>query len=121
MNFSDLGGDTPASSSLFSSPSSGGMDSQFGGGAGLASPGSINAQDSAELQDFLAMEQEKARMRSQVQAMTDLCWDKCMGQPSSKFDSKTEACLDNCAQRFVDVSLLITQRFATMLQRQANM
>lgn len=56
-----------------------------------------------------------------IQAMTDLCWDKCMGQPSSKLESKTEACMDNCAQRFVDVSLLITQRFATMLQRQANM
>jgi import inner membrane translocase subunit TIM8 len=54
--------------------------------------------------------------------MTDLCWDKCVSHPSSKLESKTEACLDNCAQRFVDVSLLITQRFATMLQRQqANM
>lgn len=67
MNF-----DTPASSSLFSSPGAGGMDSAFGsgtpalGGAG----GSMTAQDSAELQEFLAMEQEKARMRLQVRLDT---------------------------------------------------
>jgi len=112
MNFSDL--DSPASTSLYSSHS--GMDS-----AGPQIPGSASPQETAELQEFLAFEQEKARMRAQIQTMTDLCWDKCMGQPSSKMENKTESCLDNCAQRFVDVSLLVTQRFATMLQRQANM
>jgi hypothetical protein len=67
MNFSDL--ESPASSSLFSSP---GMD--FGGVGGTASVGGsgaglgagINPQDTAELQEWLAMEQEKARMRTQV-------------------------------------------------------
>jgi len=53
--------------------------------------------------------------------MTDLCWEKCMGTPSAKLDTKTETCMDNCAQRFVDVSLLITNRFAQAISRQGGM
>jgi len=120
MNFSDL--ETHSSSNSFTnfdspSPSS---SSDIGSGLGL-DESSLSKQDTAELQHFINVEQEKARLRAQVTAMTDVCWEKCMGYPSGKLDSKTEVCLDNCVQRFVDVTLLITNRFATLLQRQANM
>jgi len=120
MNFSDL--ETHSSSNSFTnfdspSPSS---SNDIGGGLGLDGS-SLSKQDTAELQLFMNVEQEKARLRAQVSSMTDICWEKCMGYPSTKLDSKTEVCLDNCVQRFVDVTLLITNRFATLLQRQANM
>lgn len=42
-----------------------------------------------------------------------------MDKPGSKIDSRTETCLNNCVDRFIDVSLLITNRFAQLLQKSA--
>lgn len=55
----------------------------------------------------------------QIHQFNDICWDKCVDKPSTKFDSKTETCLTNCVDRFIDVSLVITQRFAQVLQKSA--
>ena len=52
--------------------------------------------------------------------LTDMCWDKCIEKPQSKLDTKTEACLGNCVSRFIDVSLLIRNRFAQHLQKMAG-
>uniref|UniRef100_A0A182MYG5 Insulin-like domain-containing protein n=1 Tax=Anopheles dirus TaxID=7168 RepID=A0A182MYG5_9DIPT len=70
-----------------------------------------------ELQDFLMAENERARLSAQIHEFTDICWDKCVEKPSNKLDSRTESCLANCVNRFVDTSLLITQRFAQSLQK----
>lgn len=78
-------------------------------------------QQAEELQEFLYMEQQKAQLRSQIQVLTDVCWDKCVDKPQAKLDSRTESCLDNCAARFVDVTLLITNRFTQVLQRAGGM
>ncbi|CAG2061847.1 unnamed protein product [Timema podura] len=42
-----------------------------------------------------------------------------MEKPGSKLDSRTETCMNNCVDRFIDVSLLITNRFAQLLQKSA--
>jgi len=118
MSFTDL--ETHSSSNSFTNFDSPSPSSHADIGSGLGLEGSsLSKHDAAELQLFINIEQEKARLRAQVTAMTDVCWEKCMGYPSSKLDSKTEVCLDNCVQRFVDVTLLITNRFATLLQRQS--
>lgn len=44
-----------------------------------------------------------------------------MDKPSSKLDAKTETCLTNCVDRFIDVSLLITNRFAQLLQKSGGL
>jgi len=74
-----------------------------------------------ELQEFMYMEQQKAQLRSQIQVLTDVCWEKCVDKPQPKLDTKTESCLENCAARFVDVTLLITNRFTQVLQRASGM
>lgn len=94
----------------------------------------------AELQDFLLMEKQRLQVTQQVLFMessfgtlflttscpfqihqfNDICWEKCVDKPGSKFDSKTETCLTNCVDRFIDVSLLITNRFAQILQKSAG-
>lgn len=43
-----------------------------------------------------------------------------MEKPSSRLDKKTETCLTNCVDRFIDVSVFITERFAQMLQKSAG-
>ena len=57
----------------------------------------------------------------QVNKLTETCWDKCVtDKPGSRLDGKTETCLSNCVERFLDTSLSISQRFATMLQKQMS-
>ncbi|KAG7204682.1 hypothetical protein KM043_005096 [Ampulex compressa] len=71
----------------------------------------------AELEEFLMLEKEKARLNAQVHEFNDICWEKCVDKPGSKLDSRTEICLNNCVDRFIDVSLLITTRFAQLLEK----
>ncbi|XP_059612189.1 mitochondrial import inner membrane translocase subunit Tim8 [Phlebotomus argentipes] len=71
----------------------------------------------AELQDFLQIERQRAQVNAQIHEFNDICWDKCVDKPSNKLDGKTESCLSNCVDRFIDTSLLITNRFAQILQK----
>lgn len=96
-----------------------------------------------ELQEFLMLEKQKAQVNAQVRPQNreihrkfvncnifpdffqihefnEICWDKCVEKPGSKLDGKTETCLNNCVDRFIDTSLLITNRFSQLLQKQAN-
>ncbi|XP_011501886.1 PREDICTED: mitochondrial import inner membrane translocase subunit Tim8 [Ceratosolen solmsi marchali] len=68
-----------------------------------------------ELEEFLMAEKQKAQFNSQIQEFSDLCWEKCMDRPGNKLDVKTQTCLQNCVNRFIDVSLVITNRFSQML------
>ncbi|XP_076656344.1 translocase of inner membrane 8 [Halictus rubicundus] len=73
-----------------------------------------------ELQEFLLAEKERAQFQAQIHEFNDFCWEKCVDKPGSKLDSRTETCLHNCVDRFIDVSLLITNRFAQLLQKSAG-
>ncbi|XP_055621730.1 mitochondrial import inner membrane translocase subunit Tim8 [Toxorhynchites rutilus septentrionalis] len=70
-----------------------------------------------ELQDFLMAEKQKAQLSAQIHEFNDICWDKCVDKPGSKLDSRTETCLNNCVDRFIDTSLFIANRFAQTLQK----
>lgn len=71
--------------------------------------------DSAELQRFLQQEKERAMVTEMVGKLTDVCWDKCItSTPGSKFSSGESSCLTNCAQRYMDLSLIIMKRFRSM-------
>ncbi|KAF8400023.1 hypothetical protein HHK36_015897 [Tetracentron sinense] len=70
---------------------------------------------SAELQQFLEQEKEKAMLNEMVAKLTNVCWDKCItGTPGSKFSSGESTCLSNCAQRYMDMSIIIMKRFQSM-------
>ncbi|KAH8286567.1 hypothetical protein KR054_011682 [Drosophila jambulina] len=79
----------------------------------------LSANDK-ELQEFLMIEKQKAQVNAQIHEFNEVCWEKCIGKPSVKLDSATETCLSNCVDRFIDTSLLITQRFAQMLQKRSD-
>ncbi|XP_056634416.1 mitochondrial import inner membrane translocase subunit Tim8 [Diorhabda carinulata] len=74
-----------------------------------------------ELQEFLMVEKQKAQLNAQIHEFNDFCWEKCVDKPSNRLDSRTETCLTNCVDRFIDVSLLITNRFAQLLQKSGGM
>ncbi|KAH8356548.1 mitochondrial import inner membrane translocase subunit Tim8-like [Drosophila serrata] len=75
------------------------------------------AGNDKELQEFLMIEKQKQQVNAQIHQFNEVCWEKCIGKPSNKLDSATETCLSNCVDRFIDTSLLITQRFSEILQK----
>lgn len=76
-----------------------------------------NIQDK-ELQEFLALQQQKLEFQRQINSLTEICWDKCMDKPSSRLDSRTEGCVTNCVDRFLDSSIAVSQRFSSLIQKQ---
>ncbi|KAK2662293.1 hypothetical protein Ddye_000867 [Dipteronia dyeriana] len=71
-----------------------------------------SALQSPEMQRFLNQEKEKAMVNEMVAKLTNVCWDKCItSTPGSKFSSSESACLSNCAQRYLDMSMIIMKRF----------
>ncbi|XP_013884737.1 mitochondrial import inner membrane translocase subunit Tim8 B [Austrofundulus limnaeus] len=73
--------------------------------------------EAAELQKMIEIEQHKAQFQAQVHNFTDVCWDKCVDSPGSRLDHRTETCLVNCVERFIDTTLSITNRFTQMVQK----
>ena len=88
----------------------------FGGAPSSPTGGAADA----ELQQFIALETQKAQFQKTIHDITDQCWEKCMDKPRDKLDYKTEGCMSNCVDRFVDTTLIITQRFQQMLQKHAG-
>ncbi|KAG9133556.1 hypothetical protein Leryth_016506 [Lithospermum erythrorhizon] len=74
-----------------------------------------SALSNPQLQQLLNQEKEKAMANEIVAKLTSACWDKCItSSPGSKFSSSETACLTNCAQRYMDLSMLIMKRFQSM-------
>ncbi|XP_020518049.1 mitochondrial import inner membrane translocase subunit TIM8 isoform X1 [Amborella trichopoda] len=57
-------------------------------------------------------EQQRAMVNQMVAKLTDVCWDKCVtGSVGSSFSHSEVTCLSNCAQRYMELSMLTVQRF----------
>jgi len=63
-----------------------------------------------QMQRFIQIETEKQRFQVLVHGLAEQCWDVCMDKPSSRLDSKTENCLSNCVNRFIDTSNFVVNR-----------
>ncbi|TNN12185.1 Mitochondrial import inner membrane translocase subunit Tim8 isoform 1 [Schistosoma japonicum] len=69
-----------------------------------------------ELQTFVQTIQQRAEFQNHVNHLASVCWDKCAtGYPSSKLDAKKANCIENCTERYLDVSMLLRSRFQSML------
>ena len=64
-----------------------------------------------ELQEFIMKEQVRAQIQQTVARVTEVCWDKCIGTPGRSLSSREEACLSDCAKRFIETTQLVVQRF----------
>ena len=83
--------------------------SSFGGGSGIGGGAGKSDMD-PELQRFIQVESTKAQMNSRVHSFTDICWDKCMDKMGTTMDGRTERCLVNCVERFLDTTNFIINR-----------
>lgn len=68
-------------------------------------------QAAAAMQAFIQEENQKAAVQQIIAKLTNVCWDKCMSsKPGTKLSNWESECVSNCAQRFLDASMLIVQR-----------
>ncbi|TKY73687.1 Mitochondrial import inner membrane translocase subunit TIM8 [Spatholobus suberectus] len=75
----------------------------------------LSELNSAEMQKFYSEEQQRAMVNEMVAKLTSACWDKCItGTPGNKFSSSEYNCLSNCAQRYLEMSMLVMKRFQGM-------
>ena len=70
----------------------------------------VSTMDDPHMQRFIESETQKQRFQQLVHSLTDQCWDTCMGTPGQKLERKTETCLVNCVERFIDTSNFVVNR-----------
>jgi mitochondrial import inner membrane translocase subunit TIM8 len=70
----------------------------------------VDPRAAAQMQAFIAEENQKAAVQQIIAKLTDTCWDKCMSKPGNKLSSWETDCISNCAERFLDASIFIVQR-----------
>ncbi|CAF2611492.1 unnamed protein product [Rotaria sp. Silwood2] len=76
--------------------------------AGNSSQGIADAQ----LASFIEQENQKQHFQSIVHTLTDKCWDLCSLNISSRLDGKSERCLTDCIERFLDTSNYIINKIS---------
>lgn len=73
-----------------------------------------------DLARFIAEQEQASRMKKIAEKLTNDCWDLCVTNPNvSRLDTKTEGCLVNCVDRFIDTSSYVMQAFASKGQSMA--
>ena len=77
------------------------MDMMAGAGQGLGD---------AQLASFIEQENQKQRFQTVVHTLTEQCWEICAPSISSRLDGKSETCLNNCVERFIDSSNYIINK-----------
>ncbi|KAI1107242.1 Tim10/DDP family zinc finger-domain-containing protein [Jackrogersella minutella] len=80
---------------------------------------SLNEKDKAELRQFLANENQKARIQQTVHTLTDMCFRKCITSTirAGKLDKSEEGCMANCAARFLDISHLTLTNLSSLREK----
>ena len=63
-----------------------------------------------QIEQFILAEKEKQKFQVLVASLTDECWEKCVEKVGSKLDSRTETCIVNCVERFLDTSNYVANR-----------
>ncbi|CAF0920183.1 unnamed protein product [Rotaria sordida] len=72
-----------------------------------------------ELQKFVAAKELENQLTTQVHHLTNICFDKCVESSGSLSDlsAKQTTCLQNCVERFLDCTMLITNRTVQRIQQ----
>jgi import inner membrane translocase subunit TIM8 len=64
------------------------------------------------LQRFIQIETEKQKLQGVIHQLNEKCWDQCMDgvKPSTKLEGRSQDCIRNCVERFLDSNIMITRR-----------
>ncbi|RZF32685.1 hypothetical protein LSTR_LSTR004113 [Laodelphax striatellus] len=67
-----------------------------------------------QMQKFIEEQVQKQRFQNLVSELTSKCWDTCIDKPTPRLESRAEACLVNCVERFMDSTHFVLNRFEQM-------
>lgn len=69
-----------------------------------------------EMARFMNFEAQRQKFSQLVYSLTDTCWDKCVAELrlGTRLESKTESCLVNCVERFIDTTNFIVNRLESV-------
>jgi import inner membrane translocase subunit TIM8 len=71
-------------------------------------------ENDPEMVRFIAELEQTQRLKKITEKLTQDCWDMCVTNPNiSRLDSKTESCIVNCVERFIDSNKLIINSFSS--------
>ncbi|KAF2366020.1 Tim10-like, partial [Trinorchestia longiramus] len=61
-------------------------------------------------------------MQALVHELNNRCWKLCSGSGklSTKLDSRTETCLSNCVDRFIDASNFMANRITSLASQSTS-
>lgn len=72
------------------------------------------------LQRFMDAEAQKQKFQQLVHNLNEKCWDICVDKPGQKLDSRTEGCLRNCVERFIDTTNFVVNRMDSNTSQHAT-
>jgi len=60
------------------------------------------------------------KIQQTVARITDVCWDTCLpGTPGRSLSSKEQACVSECAKRFIEATQFVIARFQSRAREDA--
>ncbi|ESP02737.1 hypothetical protein LOTGIDRAFT_60038, partial [Lottia gigantea] len=63
-----------------------------------------------KVQRFIQEVGEQQKLQQAIHQVNDLCFNLCIDKPGQRLDSRSESCLKNCVDRFIDTSNFIVNR-----------
>ncbi len=70
----------------------------------------MSESDRKTLQSFLTTIQKREQMRQNVDALTSVCWEKCIFKVKPVIDAADEKCLKSCVGRYLESSMFLANR-----------
>ena len=62
----------------------------------------------------------KLQIQQTVARITDVCWDTCLpGTPGRSLSNKEQACVSECAKRFIEATQFVIARFQSKAREDA--
>ncbi len=71
------------------------------------------AMTDPRMKQFVEQETQKQKFQQLVHGLTDRCFEVCVDKPGQKLDSRTETCMANCVDRFIDTTNYVVNRLDT--------
>merc|ERR1711894_232390 len=64
-----------------------------------------------KMQSFISRASQLEQLNSVMQELTSKCWDTCIADTriTSELSAKSEKCVENCVERFVDANKVIVE------------
>ena len=75
---------------------------------------------SPQLREFIERSTEMMKLQQSVSVITETCFDTCVpGVPGRNLSSREQACLSNCARRYLETTQMLVQYLESKASRGA--